>query len=461
MKKIIRYTGIFLLLVILTIGGYVLIYYPPVMAGMVAKTMCSCVYVMERTEESVREKELAVFPGLSSASVTFHPDKTVSASFLGRTRVAVYRDKIGCTLVAERSADEIKNTKLPIPPPPPFNQDSITWPTGNIVADTLLPGVDYDKLNEVVTRAFSETPDKPLNTHAVVVVYNGEIIAEQYAEGITKDSRLMGWSMTKSISNALIGILAKENKLSMLDRVPFDHWKDDARGSIRIENLMQATSGLQWEEGYFNPRSDFHQMFMFSDDKGGYAAQRPAASEPGTVFEYSSGTTNMLSKLIRQTVGDDEYYSFMYEKLFHKIGMHHAIIEPDASGTYVMSSYGYATARDWARLGLLYLNDGMWGNERILPESWVEYSTTPSTAAKLGEYGAQIWLNRGSKDDPANCYFPGVPHDAWLFSGFEENFVVMIPSKNLVVVRLGVTHQPDFTIATLVNDVIAALEPNE
>lgn len=137
------------------------------------------------------------------------------------------------------------------------------------------------------------------------------------------------------------------------------------------------------------------------------------------------------------------------------------MLEPDASGTFVASSYGYASARDWARLGLLYLNDGVWNGERILPEGWVAWSTTPAPAAPRREYGAQIWLNLGAPDDPTAVKFPGLPHEAIVFSGFEQNFVVIIPSKKLVVVRLGVTHHDSFSIGALVAGVLQHLPDSD
>jgi CubicO group peptidase (beta-lactamase class C family) len=161
--------------------------------------------------------------------------------------------------------------------------------------------------------------------------------------------------------------------------------------------------------------------------------------------------------MIRQTVGDEAYYRFPYEQLFYKIGMNNALLEPDGSGTFVGSSYGYASARDWARFGLLYLNDGVWNGERILPEGWVRYTSTPAPAALLQQYGAQWWLNAGEKGNPSNCHEPGLPNDAIIADGFERQFVVVIPSKKLVVVRLGITHNNNFSLARLVNTVIAGL----
>lgn len=438
---------------------FVLATFPPVMTGMVSKTMCSCVYVTGRSPESVSEKELRVFPGLTWASVVLDDtDSSVTASLLWKTSKAFYRKGLGCTLLAERSAEEVKQQAIRTAEGIPVNQDTIPWPSGNLLPAEKDPGVNYTLLNKVVDKAFEDVDvQNPVFTHAVVVVYNGQIIAEKYAKGFDYNSRLMGWSMTKSIANALVGILVKEGKLDIDDPAPIQEWQQDDRKKITIHNLLQASSGLDWSESYFNPVGAFHQMFIKSDDKAGYAASKPLAHAPGRHFQYSSGTTNILSRIIRQTVGDEDYYRFPYEKLFYKIGMYRAILEPDASGTFVASSYGFASARDWARFGLLYLNDGVWNNERILPEGWVKYTITPAPAAPKREYGAQFWLNYGKEDDPAVVEFPGLPHEAFLAEGFERNSVVVIPSRNLVVVRLGVTHNKNFDHAALIQGVIAAL----
>ena len=147
---------------------------------------------------------------------------------------------------------------------------------------------------------------------------------------------------------------------------------------------------------------------------------------------------------------------FAYEKLFHKIGMYHTLIELDASGTFVGSSYGYASARDWARFGLLYLNDGIWNGERILPEGWVRYTATPATSAPIGQYGAHFWLNAGAANDVENSYHPGIPHDEFGAEGFEGQFIYIIPSKKLVIVRLGISHH-GFDDVRLVQKIISAL----
>lgn len=463
MKKIARAFLIILAFIILILLVYVLVAFPPIMRGMGAKVMCSCVFVTGRTPESVVQKELQVFPGLADMAFDInYKDSTVAAEMLWSTSKAIYRKGLGCTLLSEASEEAVRTQRFATFDALLPAQDTIPWPMGDLHAYTTAENIDRERVNEVIASAFLENDStKPVNTHAVVVVYNGKIIGEKYAEGFDQESVLMGWSMTKSITNALIGILVNEGKLKVDAPAPVEEWKDDERGSITLHNLLQASSGLSWSESYFVPGADFHNMFIHSDDKAAYAMSRDLEHEPGTYFEYSSGTTNILSEIIRRTVGDENYHRFPYEKLFSRIGMFGAIMEPDASGTFVASSYGYARARDWARLGLLYLNNGVWNGERVLPQGWVEYSTTPAPAAPRREYGAQIWLNMGKQDNPNDVKFPGLPNEAIVFSGFEDNFVVIVPSKDLVVVRLGVTHNDAFDIAVLVNGIIDLLPKND
>jgi CubicO group peptidase (beta-lactamase class C family) len=459
MKKIIRYTLLLIALVIVLAITYVIISFPPIMTGMVAKTMCSCVYVTGRTPESVENEELRVFPGMNNVTYTLNNnDSIVTARLLGTESIAFYRKGLGCTLLSQRSLEDVQKQSIKRPTLNLHAGDTLSWPLGNIVKDTVLSGVNYEKVQQAIEYAFHDVdPKKPIFTHAVIAIYNGEIIGEKYADGFNVNSRLMGWSMTKSITATLIGILVNDGKLTIQQEAPVAAWKNDTRKGITINNLLQASSGLEWEESYFSPTSDFHNMFTKSDDKAAYAASKPLKYTPNTYFQYSSGTTNILSKIIRETVGDENYYTFPYERLFNKIGMYSAILEPDPSGTFVGSSYGYASARDWARLGMLYLNKGVWNGEKILPDGWVRYASTPADAAPMREYGAQVWLNLGNPHNLEEVHRPGIPHDAIMFDGFENNYVVIIPSQNLVVVRLGVTHNENFNLSKLVSDIIEAL----
>jgi len=191
----------------------------------------------------------------------------------------------------------------------------------------------------------------------------------------------------------------------------------------------------RWED----PFSDVLQMLYGEADPARYAARLTLVTTPGEAWSYSSGTTNIISRIIRDAVGGSltDYLTFPRRALFDRIGMKSAVMEPSASGNLVGSSFMYATARDWARFGLLYLQDGVWAGERILPAGWVDYARTPTPGAPRGEYGAQWWLNAGAKDDPADRWFPDVPRDAYFCQGFEGQFVTVIPSRKLVIVRLG------------------------
>jgi CubicO group peptidase (beta-lactamase class C family) len=457
MKRIFWIVTLALLGILISLIAFVMVTFPPIMTGMAAKTVCSCVFVAGRTPESVVEKELQVFPGVSKAWIELTEDSSVFATLLGTTSQAIYRKGLGCTLLAEAGEDQIRDQKINLPVQPGVDQDTIPWPMGNLVTDSIPSGIKNDILIKTLDDAFFEQdPTKPLNTLAIVVLHDGKLITERYAPGFYRNSRFMGWSMTKSITNSLIGILVKDGKLKTELPAPVSDWQDDKRKAITLNNLLQASSGLDWSESYFVPTSTFHKMFIHSDDKAAFARSMGLNDTPGEHFRYSSGTTLILSGIVRETVGDELYYKFPYEKLFYKIGMNQAIMEPDAAGTFVGSSYCYASARDWARFGLLYLNDGVWNGERILPEGWVKYTLTPAPAAEMGEYGAQWWLNAGAPNNPENRKYPKIPADAYWADGFEEQYVMVIPSEKLVVVRLGVSHN-GFDFEKLVTGIIDAM----
>lgn len=450
------------LLIIILAGLSFAIYYAsqalPILAGYGAKNLCSCVTLGGRQPEDVIKNELG--GGLLRfGSFEFHrEDSSATGSVFGfAKRKAIYRKGLGCTLVSEMEEEELRSQKFLLATPPSADQDTIPWPSGNRIQDTLILDYDQEKINRAINEAFSELgEEKNRRTRAILIVYNGRIIAEKYADGFNKNSRLLGWSMTKSLTNAYLALLVKEGKLSLNDRAPIDEWRKDNRNAITLNNLMQMSSGLAWEEIYSGP-SDATNMLFKKKDAGIFAAHASSTHQPDSNFYYSSGTTNILSWIIRSKVGDSAYYSFPYDHLFYKIGMNSMVLEPDAGGTFVGSSFAYATARDWARFGILYLNDGMWGNERILPEGWVEYSSTPARNAKRGEYGAQFWLNAGEPGNPQNRMYPDVPADLFWADGYEGQNVFIIPSKNLVVVKLSLSSGNYLDDNKFLSDIISAL----
>lgn len=209
-------------------------------------------------------------------------------------------------------------------------------------------------------------------------------------------------------------------------------------------------SGLEWEEDY-TKISDVTKMLFLAENMGEVQLQKPLVGKPGHTWNYSSGTTNLLSNFIRmQFDTHQEYLDFWYEELIDKIGMHSMTLETDFNGNYIGSSYAWATARDWAKFGLLYLNKGNWDGTQILDESWVDYTVIP-TAGSDGEYGAHFWLN-------ASGVYPNVPKDLYSANGFQGQHIFIIPSKDLVVVRFGLKEHPDFNLDSFLEEVTEAVE---
>jgi CubicO group peptidase (beta-lactamase class C family) len=263
-------------------------------------------------------------------------------------------------------------------------------------------------------------------------------VAEKYAVGYNKTSMFLGWSMAKSFTSALIGILVKEGKINITQPAPVPEWQaeNDPRHAITTENLLQQTSGLKFREVYHS-YSNANNMLFNKADMAAYTASQPLKITPGSRFYYSSGNSNILSRIVRTTVGEKNYHAFPYSSLFHKIGMFHTLLEPDASGTYVGSSFIYASARDYARFGLLYLNDGVFNGERILPEGWVKKTVTAVAASEQKNYGYQFWLNGQDENDPSKKEFPEAPADMFYADGYGGQRIYIIPSMQLVIVRMG------------------------
>jgi CubicO group peptidase (beta-lactamase class C family) len=286
-------------------------------------------------------------------------------------------------------------------------------------------------------------------TRAVVVVDHGRLVYERYAPGFDRHTRLAGWSMTKGITSAMAGILVGQHLLDLHAPAPVEQWQKDDRGRISVEELLHMNSGLSWWEFYAGP-SDATRMLFEEADMGKFAERSALRHQPGMVFNYSSGTANILSSIIRSKIGAG-YYRWPYEQLFYKIGMYSAVLEPDAGGTFVGSSYCYATARDWARFGLLYLRDGVWEGQRVLPEGWVAYTRKGGDYGPGKGYGAMWWLNTDERR------FPGVPSDCYFCDGYEGQYVWVIPSRDLVVVRLALEHGGRLRCSDFLKGIISAL----
>lgn len=440
----------------------------PIGCAFKARALCSAIFVSGRDPLTAEDQDIGFSPlfKLFRAKID-RSEKSVTCSLFGIglfEKKAVFVNHLGSVLLSGVSEENIRSWKPKIPPPEPGNPETVPWPMGDRLPQEPLPGnIDRTRIQSTVEPLFIEAdPKKKRHTRALLIVHDGRLIAERYGPGITKDTPLLSWSMAKSVTNALIGILVRQGKLSLKEPASIPEWQkaDDPRRIITLEQLLRMSSGLEWVEVYTaNPVSDVNIMLLLKPDMAAYAASKPLAVKPDTRWNYSSGTTNLLQRLIRNVLGNQAaYWEFPRRELFNKIGMRHALWETDASGTFIGSSYLFATARDYARFGLLYLNDGVWQGERILPEGWVAYSTSPTPAAPKGQYGAHFWLNGGRDSNPADRIYPQLPGDTFFARGYQGQTMAVIPSRKLVIVRLGMTYDENWGLEPFIKTILEAIQ---
>ncbi|MGM0392564.1 MAG: serine hydrolase domain-containing protein [Bacteroidota bacterium] len=448
MKKIVKYS---LLIIILVLVYLVYANYPRlnIITGFAAKNVCSCTFIAGRDLRSIEEGDNDFTPVSYAKNKINFDEKSVTSSVFGlKPRKAVYKEGIGCILLPERSTI---TTSANYKPNRKFSQSNLPYPYGNgNPKDSVFSNVNYEALQDAVDNAFDKDAEKIKRTRAVVVLYKDRLIAEKYTSGFSSETKLLGWSMTKSITNAVLGVLEKQGEISLTQNRMFKEWENDDRSKITLNNLMQMNSGLEWVEDY-NSISDVTKMLFLAEDMPKIQLNKPLVGEPNNSWNYSSGTTNLLSGFIRdQFKTHQEYLDFWYSGLIDKIGMNSMTVETDLAGNYVGSSYSWATARDWAKFGLLYLNKGNWNGEQLLDESWVNYSATPTNGSN-GEYGAHFWLNAGGK-------YPNVPKDLFSSNGYQGQHVFIIPSKEIVIVRFGLAENPEFDVDTFLKELLNAIK---
>ena len=429
---------LFVISVVLVLAIILKSQYPKlfIATGYGAKAMATAVFVSNRDPQLVQRVDLNYSIVKYTRSTVDFKNKSVTTSLWGLAKqTAVYREGFGCCLLGESTIDSIQKDSFL---PPGVKRQSIwrvPWPAGDLKKDTLFPEVDTLQLKKAIDNAFGQPDSDKRWTAAVVVLYKGELLAEKYSKdlGVSQDTRIWGWSMTKSIINAMAGVLAKQNKLNINSLAPVNQWIKDKRRDITINDLMHMSSGLKWDEDYGSVSSVTNMLYKSANCYAD-AINVPYSTKAGTKWEYSSGTSNILSGIIRNLIHDDrKYHEFPYSEIFSKAGISSMILETDAAGNFVGSSYSNATARDWARFGLLYFNDGICLGDTIFPKGWVNYTRTPASDSK-GEYGAQFWLN-------SSLSLPDVPEDMFFCDGHRGQRIFIIPSRNVVVVRLGYSEE--------------------
>lgn len=403
--------------------------------GYAAKMMCSCLYV-HQSQQSLEEmqKERLNFSVLDRVRIQHEASaQSVTASFYGLAPAfmpiwarANYIAGRGCVLLPE--------PKQPAPAPIALPATKLS----DIAADlplrpdsSSLAGIDQAALSDALDYGMQAVEGG--GAHAVLVLKKGKLIAERYAPGITAETRLLGWSMTKSITAALVGIRIAEGQLNAQQQPLFEAWRGtnaapDPRAAIRLWDLLRMNSGLEWEEAYGSV-TDATTMLYAQSDMAAYVRQKSLAHPIGQHWAYSSGTTNLLMAILAETFPNQEALTqWMYEKLFYPIGANSFVVETDQSGLPVGSSYGWAKARDWAKIGQLFLQRGQWNGQSILPEAWIQEMLLPAKGSQ-GVYGGQIWLKGPDT--------PSLPDDAFMLRGFQDQRVIIMPSQEVVIVRLG------------------------
>lgn len=422
----------FFLLLVVTVLLIVIFNYPKlnIIAGYSAKNMASSVFLAERNLAFTDSTDNNFSPiNLAKDNIDTEKKWGISSVFGLLTRKAIYREGLGAVLTL---SEEDENA--PFLKPKRVKPDNVTpYPYGNALQkDTLFANINYEKLNKTVASVFDIE-----KTRAVVVIYKDQIIAEKYADGLDKNSKILGWSMTKSITSTIFGILQYQKKLSVSNKAPIKSWQKDARKNITIHNLLQMNSGLEWDEDY-DKISDVTKMLFLEKDMTKAQEIKPLSGNINASWNYSSGTSNLLSGIIRnQFETHQEYLDFWYTNLIDKIGMNSMVLETDLTGNYVGSSYAWATARDWAKFGLLYLHKGNWNGEQLFDANWAEYVATP-TPTSDGTYGAQFWLN-------AKPTFQDVPKNMFYADGYQGQRVYILPDQELVVVRVGLANMDENT----------------
>jgi len=425
-----------------------------------AKVLCSAVFVSGRDAGEAWEHSAQAAWMPADAGLRWRVDAEERAVHVsapeGTERVARYFGDQGCVIAATPGSIAFTPERLTHRFPPP----GTPWPVGDDLGpEAIAPDVDRAHLAAAVDAAFA---DPAALTAAFIVVHRGKIIAERYGAGASRDMPLESWSMGKSLTATLLGLLVKQGVYDVQAPAPVPGWAADERRAIRIIDLLHMSSGLRFISSHdpdYTPAlgyADHDYIYTGGIDAFEYSIRKPAQFPPNTEGRYRNSDPLTIGYLVRKAVearGED-YLSFPQRALFDRLGMHHMVLETDPFGNFLLTGHDYGTARDWARLGLLYQQDGVWQGERLLPEGWTTLVSTPAPAWKKPEYGGLFWLNR-TGDWP-------VPESAYLMIGASGQKVFVVPSHELVVVRMGHTRGGPVHAASLkaaLKELMAAVPP--
>jgi CubicO group peptidase (beta-lactamase class C family) len=417
-------------------------------AGYAAKIVCSSVFISGRDPHQVLQDDVQSHghPLLRLMRVSVdRAQRTVHAGLFGFAGggLAVARDGTGCAAVPDGDLARAQAHVAPVPPPAVPRPGR--WPDG-------------DEVGEAAPTLAALLADPALagpGMRALVVLHRGRIVAERYGDGFDASTPLLGWSMTKTVTAALVGTLVRDGRIVVEQDGLFPAWAGDERRRIAVANLLSMSSGLSFNEDYGSV-TDVTRMLYLEPDMAAFARQQPLAQPVGTFFNYSSGSSVLLARLWQDAMPGTAL-AWPRQALFDPLGMRSAVMEADARGTFVGSSYLYATGRDWARFALCLLQDGQWQGQALLPPGWVARMRMPSKAAPTQYSEGQMWLHGPRAGTPSgqnpDAGFQ-LPADTVWMNGHDGQAIALVPSRQLAVVRLGLTparlqHRPQRLVEAL------------
>ncbi len=419
--------------VALIVGGASLAGFPPsylisapgVATGIGSKLLCSARYVSGFSERQSFD-DLVQYSGiLQELSVDYdEAQQSVTTSLFGMSeKTANYLPNIGCAVEYEGFSQRASLQTQAVA------ASTAVWPAGDTVAPP------NPVIGELLQQLLAADNDAGLNTRALLVAHRGAIIGEAYGQGADATTPLLGWSMAKSLTAIMLANLEYRGLLS-LDAAPgFEQWRDDERSQIRISHMLTMTDGLAFSEEY-NPGDDATAMLFTEPSSSDFVMRKSGLHVPGSRFNYSSGTANLLARVYFEKLGGSQNnYTDYLANIHRPLAFQNAVFEVDAIGVFMGSSYLYASARDWARIGQLMLNEGTINGQRIMREDWVARATAPNASENQRAYGYQWWLNRGNEE----LRWMDLPEDAYSAQGNRQQYLMVIPSQDLVIVRLGWT----------------------
>jgi len=438
-------------------------------AGYKAMFTCSAIFNGRKTPDQISDDELSNYYGdyvkamaLTGDSEVNAVQKYVSVRFAADMppRISAWREHLGCSALPQGAdVSAIKNLPHVKLSAPEIDPADTLWPMGDKLPNDPLPkGVDETALETTIDKAFSGGFDGA--TTAVVITQNGRLITERYRDDFDKFTSQRTWSVAKSIGASIIGAAQHRGLINVKDKAGLNAWSQpgDPRADITLENLLHMGSGLNSDPA--GNRTDnvyFGGGLMVQN-----ATKNPLEAPPGARWRYANNDTMLAMRVLREDMANDKnYHSFGFTALLHKIGMYNTVPEMDWGGDFILSSQVWTTARDLARLGQLYLNDGEWEGERILPKGWADYVAAPAPAQppnRLGDkadtpgrgYGTQFWRYEN---------YPGVPNDTYAALGNRGQFLIIVPSRNTVIIRRGYDYRGNyFDGPSFTAEILAALE---